>query len=50
MHKMSDIVNAILHNDIKITEFNEYNMEMANNESINHLEKFPLSYILTGKK
>jgi len=50
MHKMSDIINAILQNDIRILEFNEYNLEMANNESIKHLEKFPLSYILTGKK
>ena len=50
MHKMSDIINAVLQNGIKICEFNEYNLEMANNESIKHLDKFPLSYILIGKK
>jgi len=50
MHKMSDIINAIIQNGIKITEFNEYNIEMANNQLISHLDKFPLSYILTGKK
>ena len=50
MHKMSDIINALLQNGIEIREFNEYNLEMANNESIIHLEKFPLSYILIGKK
>ena len=50
MHKMSDIINAILQNGIEIKEFNEYNLEMANNEAIIHLDKFPLSYILIGKK
>jgi len=50
MHKMSDIINAVLKNGIKIQEFNEYNLEMANNESIKNLEKFPLSYMLIGKK
>ena len=50
MHKMSDIINAILKNGISISEFNEYNLEMANNESTINLDKFPLSYILVGKK
>jgi len=50
MHTMSDILNAILKNDIKIEEFEEYNLEMANNESIQILDKFPLSYILIAKK
>ena len=50
MHKMSDIINALLQNGITILEFNEYNLEMANNDAITHLDKFPLSYILTGKK
>ena len=50
MHKMSDIINAVLQNGIGIREFNEYNLEMANNESAAHLTKFPLSYILIGKK
>ena len=50
MHKISDILSAILENNIEIQEFNEYNMEMANNESVKLLDKFPLSYILIGKK
>jgi SAM-dependent methyltransferase len=50
MHKMSDIINAVLQNGIVIREFNEYNLEMANNDTIAHLDKFPLSYILIGKK
>jgi len=50
MHKMSDIFNAILKNNMEIEEFNEYNMEMANNDSIKFLDKFPLSYILIAKK
>lgn len=29
---------------------NEYNFEMAGNETATNLKKFPLSYILTGKK
>lgn len=50
MHKISDILNAIFKNQIEIHEFDEYNFEMANNNSIEILEKFPLSYILIGKK
>jgi hypothetical protein len=50
MHKMSDILSAILHNGIEIQEFDEYNLEMANSESAKLFDKFPLSYILTGKK
>ena len=50
MHKMSDIINAVLQNGINIQEFHEYNLEMANNETVKQLDKFPLSYILTGKK
>lgn len=50
MHKLSDILNAIIQNNIEINEFDEYNLEMANNDSIHFLDKFPLSYILIGKK
>ena len=50
MHKMSDIMNAILQNSMQIEEFSEYNMEMANNPQVVGLSKLPLSYILTGKK
>ena len=50
MHKMSDIINAILQNGMNIQDFNEYNLEMANNEITRHLDKFPLSYILHCRK
>jgi len=50
MHKMSDIINAIIKNNIKIEEFEEYNLEMANNDEAKFLNKFPLSYILIAKK
>ena len=50
MHKISDILNAITKSNIEMLEFNEYNQEMGNNENIKHKDKFPLSYILTGKK
>ncbi|MCL2496696.1 MAG: class I SAM-dependent methyltransferase [Clostridiales bacterium] len=50
MHKISDIMTAILHSGIEIMEFNEYNLEMANTLEAKTYSKFPLSYILTGKK
>jgi len=50
MHKISDIISAILKNDINIQEFEEYNLEMANNENVKFLNKFPLSYIIVGEK
>lgn len=50
MHKISDILSAISRNKIEIQEFNEYNLEMANNNTLKFLDKFPLSYILIGKK
>jgi len=50
MHKISDIINAIIGNGLEIERIDEYNMEMANNEGIKNMEKFPLSYMLTGKK
>lgn len=50
MHKISDIINALLQNNINIKELNEYNFEMANNEAAKYLDKFPLSYILIGEK
>ena len=50
MHKMSDIISAMLQAGIEIQEFNEYNLEMANNANVKFLDRFPLSYILIGKK
>jgi SAM-dependent methyltransferase len=49
-HKISEIVNAITQNDIEIETFEEYNMEMANNNRIKNVDKFPLSYIMNCKK
>jgi SAM-dependent methyltransferase len=50
MHKISDVINAIICNGLEIEKFDEYNMEMASNETIKNTEKFPLSYILNCKK
>lgn len=50
MHKISDIFNSLIRNDIEIEEINEYNYETTNNESITIRDKFPLSYMLIGKK
>ena len=50
MHKFSDIINAIICNDLEIEKIEEYNVEMANNEKASNLEKFPLSYTIIGKK
>jgi SAM-dependent methyltransferase len=50
MHKISDIINAIICNGLEIEKFDEYNMEMANNERIKNMEKFPLSYIINCRK
>jgi SAM-dependent methyltransferase len=50
LHKMSDIVNAILQNGLSIQEFEEYNMEMENNETAARMDKFPLSYMIVGEK
>lgn len=50
MHKISDIITAILHADIEIQEFDEYNLGNSQNEILKLLDGFPLSYILIGKK
>lgn len=50
MHKVSDIVMALINNQIEIQEINEYNLEMANNPETAFLDKFPLSYLISGKK
>lgn len=49
MHSMSEILGSIRQCGIEIIEFDEYNLEMANNPEVKMLNKFPLSYILTGK-
>ncbi len=48
MHTLSDILNAMLRNGIALQSFEEYNLEMANNAATKLMDKFPLSYILTG--
>jgi SAM-dependent methyltransferase len=50
MHKLSDIINAIILNGLEIEKMDEFNVEMANNERIRNMEKFPLSYMLSCKK
>jgi SAM-dependent methyltransferase len=50
MHKISDIINAVIGNGLEIETFDEYNMEMANHEKIKNIAKFPLSYIITCRK
>jgi len=50
MHKMSDIINAILNNGICVQEFEEYNIEMADNPDVEGYDQLPLSYILIGNK
>jgi hypothetical protein len=50
MHKIFDVIDALLQNGIVIQEFDEYNFEMANNKSITYIEKLPISYMLIGKK
>ena len=50
MHKISDIINAVLKSGIDIQDFDEYNTEMADNSDLDGIDKIPLSYILLGKK
>ncbi len=50
MHKISDVLTALLCNGIDILDFSEHNLEMANNPDAKILDKFPLSYILQGKR
>lgn len=50
MHKISDIISAILQADIEIREFDEYNLGNAANETVKLLNGFPLSYIIIGTK
>ena len=50
MHKISDIINAIIHNGIEIENIEEYNTEIANEERMKNIKKFPLSYIISGRR
>jgi SAM-dependent methyltransferase len=50
MHKMSDIINAIICNGLEIEKIEEYNTEIANDERMKNIEKFPLSYMINCRK
>jgi SAM-dependent methyltransferase len=50
MHKISDIINALICNGLEIDRIDEYNMDMINNESVKNIDKFPLSYIISCRK
>ncbi|MEO1770586.1 class I SAM-dependent methyltransferase [Candidatus Enterococcus ferrettii] len=50
MHKLSDILKALITNGLTLEYIEEYNLEMANNESTKVLDKFPLSYMVAGMK
>lgn len=50
MHKFSDIINAIISNGLEIESLEEYNIEMADNEITNKMDKFPLGYLMNCKK
>ncbi|WP_010246438.1 class I SAM-dependent methyltransferase [Acetivibrio cellulolyticus] len=51
MHKISDIINAIIQTGIEIQEFDEYTLGNSDNETSKLLNNaFPRSYILIGKK
>ncbi len=50
MHALSDIFSAVLRSGLAIEAFAEYNLEMANNAATKLMDKFPLSYMLTGRR
>lgn len=50
MHKLSDIINAIIHNGLEIEDFEEYGTEMADDETTKSINKFPLGYLMNCKK
>ena len=50
MHKMSDIITALLHNGIEIEDFEEFQNDMDGDADPLVLGKFPFSYLITAKK
>ncbi len=50
MHTLSEIINAVIRSGLAIQAFEEFNLEMANNEATKLMDKFPLSYMLTGRR
>lgn len=50
MHKMSDIITAILHSGIEIEDFDEYPHDMDGTPDPAVAGKFPFSYLITARK
>ncbi len=50
MHKMSEIISAILHNGMEMEEFEEYPFDLDGDYDQGAAEKFPFSYLITAKK
>jgi 2-polyprenyl-3-methyl-5-hydroxy-6-metoxy-1,4-benzoquinol methylase len=50
MHKISDIITALIKNGIDIQSFDEYDIGNTSYETEELLGKFPLSYIIIGEK
>jgi SAM-dependent methyltransferase len=50
LHRISEIITAVLGSGFSIQEFDEYNFELADNEQAKGLDKLPLSYLILGKK
>jgi SAM-dependent methyltransferase len=50
VHKLSDILKALSKNKIELVDFDEFDMELANNAAAIQSGGFPLSYMLKGRK
>jgi len=50
LHKLSDVINAIICNGLEISNIEEYHTEIANEDRMKNSDKFPLSYIISGRK
>lgn len=50
VHKVSDIINALRENDIKVKDFQEYSAEVTNNPVTGKMKNLPLSYLIAGEK
>lgn len=50
MHKISDIITALVHNGIEIEDFDEYAFDLDGTPNPEVEGKFPFSYLITAKK
>ncbi len=50
MHKMSDIISAILHNGLVMEDFEEYRFDLDGDPNEEVEGKFPFSYLITAHK